>query len=389
MTKEFFIEAARAANKPDKIDQLKDTTEQVNDAMLYTWSNEGQRHGSEWSIFRKDTSFSTGQRLDPSEPTTIAAMWTGAVVNRSRRNYEEENGSFSGTNISFRKIWEATPLEALADRCEEDVSNLSPRLENRTTSVSIEKIKEVRRNEIQNMGREILIFVGPNGSGKDFMISHLANFLNFIKLDFDVHKMPNPDGILFPNIDQFLKGKKVLKPSAAQFLFFADAFDSEVSDGVLNIFNRHTAIEAMVYGPAELQTTILSTHPLINAVMHTMIIDRCPSTAQEAVHGRGKTLRVFEKNIEQVLNQRIRYAELTRLPGFRFINADFSGTDSAQKVRSVNRLLNVVLQTGIIQRQMVKTKVVNSFDEANIVLDKSYWDFKNKNNIWLDKEFKD
>lgn len=384
MSSEFFLEAARTSNKPSNVLELKSTTEQVTDAMLYAWQPNDHKDRSEWSIFRTDTPFSTAPRLDPSNPTTIAAMWTGAVINRSRRNFEEESGSFSGTNASFREIWKSTALERLAGKCEENVENLSPRLENPTTTVSLEKIKEERIIKIKELGDEILVFAGPNGTGKDFMIKYLSNFLRFIKLEYVVHKMPDPNGKLFPDIDLFLRGKKPLKPAAAQFLFLADAFDTDVSSGELNIFNRHTAVEAMVYGPKELQTTVLSTHPLLNSVVQTIIIDRCPASAQNSVHTRDIEPRVFEKNTEQVLHQRVRYAELTKLPGFRVINADFGGSESEQKVRSVNRLLSTVLQIGIIQRQMVKKGVVDNLDRANQILSDAYWKFKEEKNIWLD-----
>ncbi len=326
------------------------------------------------------------KKLDSTRPSTIAAMWTGAIVNRSRRNSNEENGSFDGTNVSFKSIWKDTPLEKLADICEEHVENLSPRLENPTTSINIDKVKQERKRQIESGAPEVLVFAGPNGSGKDFAINHVHAFLDFLGIKTNIIKMPNPNGQLFDHIDKFLHGKVHHSPISAQLLFLSDAFDSEISTGSLNIFNRHATVEAGIFGPRELQPTILSTHPLTGYVMHTIIIDRAPVIAQEMVKKRKVDPRAFEKKIDQTIEQRIRYAEITKLPGFRFLNLDFrsKNNDPEQQVRSINRILSNVLQIGIIQRILVKESKAKNIAEASDILNKAYWNFKAKKDIWLD-----
>lgn len=378
----MFIENLRDVANGESLREYRYATDDVQCAIKYAQIPD--HRPSEWGLYQNSTPHRIAERLDQDRSAVKAAMWTGAIVLRGQNNTIPETIT-GGPSLSFTSVWKGTNLEPLAAKCEEELDNIQPKTKNAIAHIDVKAMAEERIIKIRASEPEFLVFSGWNGSGKDFMIGYLKNFLLFCGIPYNETKMPNPNGVLFPIINQFLEGKIKLEKNAAQLLFLSDAVNTTISTANLAILNRSPAhAENLVYGSNDLQPTILSSLPLFNGIFHTVIVDRHPAISLGSILKRDKEPRVFERKLEDLLDQHERFAALTYLPGYRWLTADF-GTDNDKKQTtfSINRLLCTVQSIGIIQRTMVKLGLAENYAQADIILDKNYWQFKEQNGFIL------
>ena len=378
----MFIESLRDVSEGENLREYKLANDDVQCGIRY--SQIRHHRPSDWGLYQDSTPHRIAERLDPDRSAVKAAMWTGAITSRAQNNTIAETVA-GGPNLSFTTIWKNTNLEPLAAKSEEELDSVQPKTTNAITQIDVKNMAQERVAKIRSAIPEFLVFSGWNGVGKDWMIGHLKKFLSFCGIPYSETKMPNPNGVLFPIIDDFLKGRIKLERNAAQLLFLSDAINTEISSANLAILNRSSAhAENLVYGDVNLQPTILSSFPLFEGVFHTVIIDRHPAIALDSILKRETEPRIFERRLEALLDQHERFAALTSLPGYRWLTADF-GTNNYKKqvIYSVNRLLCMVQNIGIVQRTMVKLGLAENYAQADIILDENYWKFKEQNGLLL------
>lgn len=383
MLAESFTDRFREITETESLLEYSKYCEDIDTAITYAHQ---PRYMKGYPATENHSPQKTAERLDPYRQATQAAMWTGAIINRSKNNSKLSTAS-DCPNPSFEDIWKDTDLRHIAHDCEEALDELKPQTTNAITTIDVTKMKLSRESALMHgKPKEILTFAGWNGSGKDFMIGWLEKFLAYSGIPFQVIKMPNPDGQLFSTLNKFLHSKIDLSPNAAQLVFLADALDTEISEGKLTITNRFPTIESMVYGKKDLQPTILSLNPIFGSVFHTIIVDRHPAVAFYDVESRSTDKRVFEKKLDQILHQHSRFAELTELPGVRWLNADFNDHPRNKIFKSVRKMLDLVFDTGILQRELVSTGKHADFNSAWDFLNNAYWGFMKTEKLTLIKQ---
>lgn len=380
MNAEHFINQTMEAGGDENLGEYKAVLSDLSGTMYHARypATEG------WQVVssRSSLPINISSKYNPNRPAVQAAMWTTAIKTRGDNN-TVTNYHNPGKEIKFGEVWNDTALQPLAEQCERALEDLVPTLSNTITSIDIEAMKKHRQYEIEDSyHKEIVVFLGLNGAGKDFLIGYLTNFLAVCGIDNEVVKMPDPNDSLFETIDSFLHGKKNLNPNAAQLLMLASGANTELSDGKLSILNRHAMFDTMIFGNDELHPAILSTHPLFKVVTHTIIVDRHPSTALQSVKDRNKEQRIFERKLEQGLHLRNRYAALTALPGVRWLNTDFDTSDVQKQISySVDRLIHYVMSFGLLQRKLVRNKSFENIGQADEFLHKKWIEFEEANNL--------
>ncbi len=381
MSAENFVNALADVAKDNVLDEYKHANSEIQWGVQY--SQLRFPPSNYYSIYGDSKPARVASRLDPSHTATRAAMWINAISTRSRLNSLQETVS-GGLHRTISNIWKETDLAKLAEEAEASLEAVKPKLTNEVASVNVEQMKEERLRKIKSGDQEFLVFTGPNGVGKDFLIGWLQRFLDFSGIPHNVTKMPNPEGALFPTIDKFLQHQLPLNKNAAQMLFLADALDTTISSATLGILNRHPSVESLVFGEENLQPASLALHPLFNSVFHVFIVDRHAAIAQAEVHKRAAKPRIFETNLEPVLEQQRRFAALTALPGHRWLNTDFEAKDLGTQITfSVNRLLCMVQESGVVQRRMVKMGMAENYVHANTIYEEKYWKFKESAGLLL------
>lgn len=303
--------------------------------------------------------------LDPNNPATIAAMLLGAI---SSRAHLYRNPFSPQEPIKYREIWKETPLESLAAKCDEIVEEIRPNFSSKFAEISLVNMKAEFLNNIKEGGPEHIILTGLNGVGKTLMIRALRDIIKVTGINGKIVKFPQPKGLLSETIQKILKGRDNFNSQALQMLFLSDALSLPEEPETLLVFDRHPQTDALVFGPESLETTILTARELFPGSYWTFIIDRHPLAAKSDVSKRKQEPRIFERDLEKMVDQVIRFAKLTVLPGTIWVNNDIPENSkiSSYPVRlSVRRFIGAILNNGVLQRHMLKQGRAENYEEAS------------------------
>lgn len=319
-------------------------------------------------------------KFDPDEPTTKMAMLIGAIAFRTL-NDRLDTWTTLQKPTSFESIWRHSNLQGLAAKCEETIKDVVPNMKGEFVDISIDKMQEKFSRDLRNGKLEHIVVTGLNATGKSKGIKFLEGFLKSVGIKTTTIKMPRPDGPASEVILSTLKGEKKIKPDAAQMFFLGDALDIDPNPDTLMLFDRHPRTEAFVYGPPEIERVVLSTQEVFSGIYWTFILNRHPLAAKITVANRETKPRIFERDVERMAEQLVRFAKLTVLPGVHWITNDIPAKNSDpnwQTKISCDRLVITILNTGVINRHMVKQGLAKNFREAHEILVPKYIDYQSK-----------
>ena len=158
----------------------------------------------------------------------------------------------------------------------------------------------------------------------------------------------------------------------------ADALDERDVSDALRIYDRHPVVDALVYAPEEvgIHPTLLAAREMFNNPIWTFVIDRHPSLALGSIETREANPRIFERQLEQMINQLIKLCGLTELPGCRWVNNDIPEGENLEGSLqlSVRRAAGAIHSSGIIERALVRQGVFDNFRKARRYAWDIYWD---------------
>lgn len=379
-----FQETFRQTCKPDVVDEYSRASEIIQEAIQTVVS---PRLGEEFAftqLFVLDPlrPERVCARLDPERPAVKAAMLIGAI---SLRAYLYKSLTSGFNNISFRQMWVKTPLWRLAGQCEDIVDELTPKTTGAIVTIDTKAMQDKFINDIHAHAPEHIVLTGLNGVGKSAAGKILTEFLDFCDVRSKLIKMPRPDGPISKLILPILDGSVEYNSNARQLLFLSDAMDIKPEPDALIIYDRHARTEALVYGTEAIERVVLATHEIFDDVFHTFVLDRHPLRNMSLLEKRDRQPRIFERNVDIMIEQLSRLAKLTTLPGVHWINTD-SSKDRSEKPYfklATTRVLGAVVASGVIQRHMVKQNLAENFPHAEVILNNNYWDFKSKKRIEL------
>lgn len=365
--------------KPELLEQYRYTQRKIQKAIRAHLepSNYGQSDatsGLGMALMRlqelPDNSF------DPESQVVKAAMMIGAVSLRAWIYKSDING---WKNTTLKDIYHRTNLEELATKCDETIDQVVPETQGRFVNISVEQMKSVFETRKKDRVQEDIVITGLNAVGKTTIIKVFTKFLEACEIKSTVIKMPRPDGPLSSVIMPALAGKLKIDKQALQFAFLADALDatSDSPDSLI-VFDRNAIMsEAYVYGPAEIGRAVLATQELNTRVNHTFIVDQHPMSCAIQISKRSTQPRIFEDDVEKMTDQLIRFARLTVLPGYHWINNDIPDTDGTAVGTAVERFIGAVHFSGILQRRLIRD---GRFDNHRQASDFLY-------SKWLDIQF--
>jgi thymidylate kinase len=302
---------------------------------------------------------SVQDQLDPTSEVTRAAMMMAAIA---YGGYPYLDDQFAGRG--FSSLWQGTKVEGVAEKSEQVAREIRPEVNGSFVSCDL-GILHSQFAERLRQGREEIVVTGLNGAGKSMAIGALERFVGCCGLAARVVKFPRYNETpLGPIIKAELSGDGSMPPDAFQYLAVADALQAQVSDSkALTIYDRHPMVDPLVYAPEKMVPVLLAGRELFDEAMWVYVIDRHPAAVAETIDRRGGNNRIFEKGLEQMADQVIRYATLTALPGCRWINNDIPGTEWGIEL-SKRRLVGAVITSGILDRAMVAHGVAGSLGEA-------------------------
>jgi len=313
------------------------------------------------------------EQFGPAEPTTKMAMLIGAIAFRTFGNDQDLDQIRKPS--SFEDIWWGTNLHSLAAKCEETVGDVIPNTQGEFVNIDLKKMHEKFSRDLKDGKPEHIVITGLNATGKSKGINFLKGFLNSVGINTTIIKMPRPDGPASEVIMPVLKGEKRFKADASQMFFLGDALDTDLNPETLMLFDRHPRTEAYVYGPPAMERVVLSTQEIFDGIYWTFIMNRHPMAAKMTVANRETKPRIFERDIEMMAEQLIRFAKLTVLPGVRWITNDIpikNGDPDWQVKISSDRLAITILSTGVLHRHMIKQGLARDFEEAHKILATKY-----------------
>lgn len=109
--------------------------------------------------------------------------------------------------------------------------------------------------------------------------------------------------------------------------------------------------------------------------------------AMEEVTKRKADPRIFERQRDQMIDQFIRFAGLTVLPGTSWINNDIPQNPGTSKnwviELSMRRFFGSVFASGILQRHLIKQERAVSFEDASERLAIAFFRFLE---MWRDRQ---
>ena len=319
-------------------------------------------------------------KLNLDDPITKAAMLIGAV---SLRAWIYKKGIDGQEKINYEEVWHQTKLRSLAARCDEIVGEIIPETHRGFIKVDIDKMREDFRNKINSGMPEHIVVTGLNAVGKSKIITAFEAFLKTCDVTTKVIKMPRPDGPLSTVIQSCLRGELKLNKNALQMVFLADALDLDPEPDTLFVFDRNSiAADSFVYGSPEIADTVLSTRGIEPEIYQTFILDQHPMACAQKVSERERAPRIFEDHVEKMVEQLIRFARLTVLPGIHWINNDIP----RQKDRvgkgvvptAIERFIGSVFFSGTLQRFLLKSRKFTNYNDASNFIYLKWLDFEEK-----------
>ena len=321
-------------------------------------------------------------RFFPNSPASKAAVVMGAVEYNAHRNRRE-------TDQTYAEMWHGTELYVTACLGDNLFSGILPRLESAFVTIDLAKMHRQHEDRLRHdWPKETVVITGLNGVGKTTVIGAMREFVQECGVETRFEKFPRtwekPFGEL--NYD-VLMGQVDLDSAAMQFLFVADALEAEqdLADATLQISDRHPAVDGLVYGPEKMETALLATRDVFtgnSGVMWTMILDRHPAVALGAVEKRKTGARVFERKVEQMAEQLVRFTALTALPGTYWFNNDFPPDNERAVLYSGEKVIRTMIDAGIIGRALRNQGVVGSEGEGNKIAEEVYWSGQGYGKHW-------
>lgn len=325
---------------------------------------------------------SVQDKLDPDSITTRAAMCTAAVGYRAYLYTDEKSKA-----LSFSRIWHNTSLRGLAEKSEEMVGGIVPKVDGIATHVDLKKINSDFEKGIEQGQPESIVVTGLNGVGKTTILNSVVPFLELCGLDVNLTKFPRSDGPLGDVLTETLGGKRKLASNALQYLMVADALDEDVGvPKTLKIYDRFSVFaEALVYGPEELQPSLLAARELFPGPHWVLIVDRHPAASLKKVDERGQNKRIFEQKLERMAEQTVRYAALTAFSNCRLINNDIPHEQGEvlpdwEVESSIRRTIGTIINCGVVERALVRQGVCATKEEGH---DRAIDIYIEKMNEWL------
>lgn len=328
------------------------------------------------------------EKFDVNSPAALAAVVMGAVA------YQAHLYGHRRSDLGFAEMWHGTDLALYAELGEIIASGINPKTDDAYVHIGIAEMQRIHEKRLQmEKVEETIVITGLNGVGKSTIIGALEIFLDECGIEATFGKFPTSGGDAFGKMNkEVLAGKTHVDPMAMQYLFLADALDKERKytnakiKPRLQIRDRQPVVDALVYGPESMQTALLATRNLFlgnNGVMWTIIIDRHPALALSAVKSRGNTeRRVFERELEQMVDHLTRFAALANLPGTRWVNNDFLPSDKEVVRHSCTRVISSVISTGAIGRALKSQGHVASSEEGQKIAYDVLWAGKGSGIHW-------
>jgi thymidylate kinase len=322
---------------------------------------------------------SVENKLDLNSPITTAAMLIGAISARAWIYRSDINGQM---NRNFESIWHGTQLQGLAAKCDETIAEVVPETKGKFVNVDLDKMSNEHIANIHSDAPEHIVVTGLNAVGKSTILNSFAGFLEFCEIKSSVIKMPRPDGPLSQVINSALSGDLKIDKDALQLVFLADAIDLKPEPDTLIVFDRHPiAAEAFTYGSPQIARTVLSTQEIKTDVYQTFIIDQHPIACALKRSERETKPRIFEDRVEKMVDQLIRFARLTVLPGTHWINNDIPQNDGVHKNpihTAIERFIGAVQYNGVLKRHLLKQGRFTSYSQASEFLYTKWLDFEEK-----------
>lgn len=365
--------------KPELLDEYKYTQRKIQKAIRANLepSNYGESDptsGMGMALMRLQEL--PDNSLDPENQVVKAAMMIGAVSLRAWIYKSDVNG---WKNTTLEKIYQRTNLQGLAAKCEEAILEIVPETQGRFVNISVDEMKKVFEEKKSSNTQEDIVITGLNAVGKTTIINVFTKFLKACDIKSTVIKMPRPDGPLSTVIMPALEGKLKIDKQALQFAFLADALDAtSTSPDSLIVFDRNAIMsEAYVYGPSEIARTVLATQELNTRINHTFIVDQHPMSCAIQISKRSAKPRIFEDDVEKMTDQLIRFARLTVLPGYHWINNDIPDTKYETSIETaVERFIGAVHFSGILQRRLMRDGRFNNHRQASDYLYSKWLDIQ-------------
>lgn len=373
---EFFRNSILNVCKPDLLDpyiSAQRTIQRAINTDLEPPPDPHETPAMTWSRLM-DRPEQVAHNFDPDSPITRAAMLIGAV---SLKAYLFRDATEGYLHKSFEDVWRGTRLQKMAAKCDEVISEIVPELSGKFVTVNIAEMHKDFIEKLHLGVPEHIVVTGLNAAGKSWILKYFSEFLTQCDIKASIIKMPRPDGPLSQPLHDVLKGNLKLSGNARQLLFLSDALDVDPQPETLMVFDRNPRTDAFVYGGPDMARVVLSTHEIFQGIYHTFIIDRNPLATKSRVESRSVAPRIFERDLETMVEQVIRFVKLTSLPGYYWINNDIPKDDNPAAT-ALGRFLNSVLSSGVLQRHLIKLQRFDHVIQANEFFAKKSVEFTNK-----------
>lgn len=317
----------------------------------------------------------TSLRHDPGDSVVKAAMLNGAISLKGHRYRKFD--IFTSPIPMYEDVWRNTSFQGLAAKCDEMVEDLKPQLDGKYTHVNLVEMQADFVKNLEDGNKETLVVTGLNGVGKSTQIKALMSFLRMCNIKSELIKFPRVDGLFGKLLTDILSGKTKTDPRALQHTMFADALDKKHQSDTFIVHDRDPRRDAPVYGPLNMVVSLLAANEIFEGNLWTVILDRHFKRTHTEVENRKVKPRIFEKKIDAMIDQYLRYAGLTYLPGVIWINGDTaSTTDNSWPIEyTMRKFFGGIFSTGAIQRHMLQHGLTNSTKTADGFLRTSFFEF--------------
>lgn len=306
---------------------------------------------------------------DTGHPSVQAAFLMAAAAHRAAVYARPDTQT-----PPFSKFWDYRPTRELARESEALVARLLPKTRGLIATIDLDATRDRFWQSIKNGDQEGVIVTGLDGSRKSTTIKSLIGFMRRLGLKVSEIKFPRTDSSLGSLAKSVLRGEEMMDPRALQFLMLADALDY-LPGNDFSVYDRHPTADALIYGPAgQFEVSLLAARELFISSPHWLIIiDRHPANCLTRVNAREGDPELFEQGLTQMIDQTIRFASLTTLPGAVLVNNDIPpGNVTSVLALSAQRVTASLTSRGTIQRALVQQGVSKGLNEANHLVWKEF-----------------
>ena len=296
--------------------------------------------------------------VDESSPAIRAAFFMGVCAWRSLQHNMPSFDRSPALEHSFSQIFSERNyrLRRLSNKAESLTAAITLPLDGRFTHIDMNALRRDFWETIQAGTQEMVVITGLNGAGKTTIIEGLMGFLRACGLKTQSVKFPRAEGPLASVILPVLRGEQPIDERALQFLMIADAAATPVSGGEFIVYDRHPLIDTFAFGPSGTEVAFLAAREaFLPAALWTVVVDRHPANCQQRIEQREAPARIFERGLEAMARQQLRFMALTLLPGLIVVNNDLPSRDEERVLKaSADRVIGALLQRRVIQRALVR-----------------------------------